>query len=103
MMLTKEEKQRRNAVLKDLREKYASSIERTRERLKEQKAVRRQICQALRDGPRTVPEIAEASDLPTHEVLWHVTAMKKYDAVVETGQCGEYYQYALAEVGEAGS
>jgi predicted transcriptional regulator len=97
MTLTREEKQRRNALLKDLRETYAGSIERTRGRLKEQKAVRRQICQALRDGPRTVPEIAEASHLPAHEVLWHVTAMKKYDAVVETGQCGEYYQYALAE------
>jgi predicted transcriptional regulator len=101
MTLTKEEKQRRNAVLKELRAKHADSIERTRERLKEQKAVRRQICQALRDGPRTVPEIAGASDLPTHEVLWHVTAMKKYDAVVETGQCGEYYQYALSEEAES--
>jgi predicted transcriptional regulator len=101
MTLTKEEKQRRNAVLKQLREEYAGSIERTRERLKEQKAVRQQICRALRDGPRTVPEIAETSDLPAHEVLWHVTAMKKYDLIVEAGQCGEYYQYALSE--EAGS
>ena len=97
MTLNKEEKQRRNALLKELREKHADSIERTRERLKEQKALRRQICQSLRDGPKTVPEIAEASGLPAHNVLWHITAMKKYDLVIEIGQCGEYYQYAMAE------
>jgi hypothetical protein len=52
----------------------------------------------MRDGgPKTVPEIAEASGLSSHEVLWHVTAMKKYDQIVETGQCGEYYLYAMAE------
>jgi predicted Rossmann fold nucleotide-binding protein DprA/Smf involved in DNA uptake len=97
MTLSKEEKQRRNALLKELREKHASSIELTRERLKEQKAIRRQICQVMRAGPKTVPEIAEASSLPAHEVLWQITAMKKYDLVVEVGQCGEYYQYAMAE------
>jgi predicted transcriptional regulator len=97
MTLTKEEKRQRIALLKELREKHAGTIERIREQLKKQQAVRRSICQVLRDGPKTVPEVAEASGLPTHEVLWHVTAMKKYDLVVEAGQCGEYYQYAMAE------
>ena len=97
MTLSKEENQRRNALLKELREKHADSIEITRERLKEQKAVRRQICQFLRDGPKTVPEVAEASGLPAHYVLWHITAMKKYDLVAEAGQCGEYYLYQMAE------
>jgi hypothetical protein len=44
-----------------------------------------------------VPEIAAETGLPSHDVLWHITAMKKYDLVVEVGQCGEYYQYAMAE------
>jgi predicted transcriptional regulator len=97
MTLSKEEMRLRTARLKKLREEHVDTIERTRDRLKEQKAIRREICQAMRQGAATVPEIAIASGLPAPQVLWHVTAMKKYDLVVETGRCGEYYQYALAE------
>lgn len=97
MTLTREQRQQRNALLKELRERHKDTVERTQARLKEQNAIRRELCQALRDGPLTVPEIAEAVRMPAHEVLWHVTAMKKYEQVVEAGRCGEYYQYALAE------
>jgi predicted transcriptional regulator len=96
MTLSKDELRQRTALLKELREEHKDTIERTRSRLKEQKAIRA-ICQAMRQGAATVPEIADASGLSSPQVLWHVTAMKKYDLVVETGQCGEYYQYALAE------
>jgi predicted transcriptional regulator len=97
----KDEMRLRTALLKRLREERAGTIETTREHLKEQKAFRREICQAMRQGAATVPEIAAASGLTSHQVLWHVTAMKKYDLVKEIGQCGEYYQYALAKEGEA--
>jgi predicted transcriptional regulator len=97
MTLNKDELRQRTALLKKLREERADTIERTRSRLKEQNATRRAICQAMRQGAVTVPEIATASGLLSPQVLWHVTAMKKYDLVVETGRCGEYYQYKLAE------
>jgi predicted transcriptional regulator len=84
-------------MLKRLRTEHEEAVERAQALLKEQKAVRRQICQAMTDGPKTVPEVAEGSGLPANEVLWHITAMKKYDLVVETGMDGEYYQYQLAE------
>ena len=88
-------------VLKALREEHKDTIERTRARLKEQQATRRPICEQLRTGPKTIPEIAEAIGLPSHKVLWHVTAMKKYDLVVEVGQSGEYYLYEMAEEAES--
>ncbi len=72
-------------------------MERTQALLKEQQAVRRQLCQTLRDGAKTVPELAAATGLPADQVLWHITAMKKYDRVEETEMCGEYYLYRLAE------
>ncbi len=100
MTQTKEEAQQRTAFLKRLRDEHQDSVERTRERLKEQTAIRRQICQALRSGPKIVPEVAEATRIPSNEVLWHMTAMKKYGLIVEVGQCGEYYQYALVEGAE---
>ena len=96
-MSNKEDAKNRTAMLKRLREEHQDTVERTQALLKEQNAVRKQIRQAMSGGPKTVPEVAEATSMPGDQVLWHVTAMKKYDLVVETGMDGEYYQYQLAE------
>ena len=95
--MSKEDAKKRTAMLKRLREAHKDTVQRTQALLKEQKVIRRQICQAMRDAPKTVPEVAEATGLPANEVLWHITAMKKYDLVVETGMCGEYYLYQVAK------
>lgn len=87
----------RGAFLKQLREAHQESVAQTQELLKEQKAIRREICQVIRDTAKTVPEIAAATGLPANEVLWHVTAMKKYALVMEMGMCGEYYLYQMRE------
>lgn len=87
----------RTALLKRLREERKDTVAQAQALLKEQRAIRKQLKKALADGPKTVPEIADIVDLPTGEVLWHVTAMKKYDLLVEGDMDGEYYQYALAE------
>jgi predicted transcriptional regulator len=87
----------RSQYLKRLREEHRATVEQVQALLKEQKDIRRQICQVMRDAPKTVPEIAEASGLPAEQVLWHIIAMKKYDLVIEAGLCGEYYLYQRAE------
>jgi hypothetical protein len=84
-------------MLKRLRQQHRETAERTQALLKEQQAIRRQICKVIRDDGKTVPEVAETTGLPADQVLWHITAMKKYDRVVEVGMCGEYYRYQLAE------
>ena len=84
-------------VLKQLREEYKDSVARTRELLKVNKKIHGDICKVIRDEAKTVPEIAAAVNMPTHEVLWHIIAMKKYDIVEETGKCGEYYLYQRVE------
>jgi len=95
--MSKEDAKKRTALLKRLREEHKNTVARAQALLKEQKMIRRQICQAMRDAPKTVPEVAEAAGLPADQVLWHITAMKKYDLVVETGMCGEYYLYQVAK------
>ena len=95
--MNQEDAKQRIALLKRLREEHQDAVALAQARLKEQKAVRRQICQVIRDAPKTVPEVAEAAGLPADQVLWHLIAMKKYDLAVETGMCGEYYLYKLAE------
>ena len=100
-MTTPVDTRKRSTVLKQLREQHKASVEQTQTLLKEQQAIRRQICQVLRDGPKIVPEVAAATGLPAHQVLWHITAMKKYDLVEETGICGEYYLYQLSPEAKA--
>lgn len=87
----------RAALLKRLREENAETVARTQALLKEQKKVQQLICQNIREKSMTVPELAAAVDMPTHEVLWYLTAFKKYDIVVEDGMCGDYILYKRAE------
>ncbi|MCU0483844.1 MAG: winged helix-turn-helix domain-containing protein [Chloroflexi bacterium] len=47
-------------------------------------------------GPLTVPELAEATGLPTRTVLWTVTTMRKYGAALEADTDGSYVRYAPA-------
>ena len=51
----------------------------------------------MREQPRAVPELAELTGIPADQVLWHITALKKYGLVSENGMCGEYYLYQMAE------
>jgi predicted transcriptional regulator len=93
----KEDTKNRAAMLKSLREEHEETVAKTQDLLKHNQAIRKQIHQAMQSGPMTVPEVAEATGLPSDQVLWHVTAMKKYDLVREVGMSGEYYQYELAQ------
>ena len=96
-MSDKEAARQRTEMLKRLRAEHAETVERTQTLLKEQKQVQKLICQAIREKAKTVPEIAEQVGMPTHQVLWYLTAYKKYDLVVEDGMCGEYVLYREAQ------
>jgi predicted transcriptional regulator len=89
----REAAKKRAAVLKKLRTEHADTVARTQELLKSQKRVQKLICQSVRDKAKTVPEIAAEVAMPTHEVLWYLTAYKKYDIVIEEGMCGDYVLY----------
>ncbi len=96
-MSDKVDKKARTQMLKALREKFEASVETTRELLKTQQNVRRDIQKALAAEPKTVPQTAEEIGLPANEVLWHVMAMKKYGLVVESDMQGDYYTYQMAK------
>ena len=88
---------KRIEILKRLRTEHADSVSRTQALLKEQKQMEKRICQSIRDKAKTVPEIASELEMATHEVLWYLTAFKKYDLVVEEGMCAEYVLYRRAQ------
>ena len=87
----------RSELLKRLRTEHTETVERTQALLREQKRVQKEICQVIRDDPKTVPEIAEAVDMPAREVLWYIASFKKYGIVVEDGMCADYPLYRRAE------
>jgi len=69
-----------------------------REVMREEMLMRDQVLAALREGPQTVPQIAEAMGSPVHEVMYWVMAARKYGLIEEIQEPeDDYYQYALVE------
>ena len=84
------------AARRALKQERKDIIRRTTQLAKHQSACVRQITLALSVGPRTIPEIAEATDLPASEVLCFVMTLKKYGSVEEGSKVDGYYRYALS-------
>ncbi len=89
--LTAQQKQ----ALATMRERMGGISEQKKQHAKQLKAARKAIVQMLTEKPATVPEIAAALNMPSDEALWHLTGMRKYGQVVEAGEAGEYFLYAL--------
>jgi predicted Rossmann fold nucleotide-binding protein DprA/Smf involved in DNA uptake len=66
-----------------------------REVIRDEPVMRTRILSALHDGPLTVPEIAQAIDAPTHEVVFWVMGMRRYGwlAEVKGSETDGYFQY----------
>ena len=96
-MSDREKAKQRTQMLKQVREKHKDTVARTQELLKEQKKIYREINQAIKGEPKTVPEIAQEIGLPTHVVLWNLTALKKYGTISESEMSGEYFLYTNTE------
>jgi len=96
-MSNREAAKQRAQLLKDLRQQHQETVDRTQALLKEQSKIEREILKLIKDESSTVPTIAQELDLPSHRVLWFLTALKKYDQVSEDGMDGEYVLYKQRE------
>ncbi len=67
--------------------------------LRDGMVARDRIAAVLRDGPKTVPEIAEALGAPSYEVMKWLMAMRRYGTVrdLPKGRADDYYRYELSE------
>ena len=72
-------------MLASLREQHRDRVKLAQALLKEQQTIRRALERAMESGPQTVPQLAAAAHIPADQVLWHVTAMKKYGLVQDAG------------------
>jgi hypothetical protein len=57
------------------------------------------IADILKAGPKTITEIAEALNYPSHEVMRWVMSMRRYGKIAELpkSRADDYYQYKLVE------
>jgi hypothetical protein len=57
------------------------------------------IANLLKDGPQTIPELAEALSYPSHEVTIWLFAMRRYGEVEAVGKpdVDGYFSYALVK------
>ncbi len=97
MMNDKKVIKQRTQKLRELRTAHQQTVDQTQQLVKEQRKAERLICIQIREKSKTVPEISKALDLPTDQVLWFLTAMRKYGIVKEDGMCGEYVLYTRNE------
>lgn len=70
-----------------------------REVVREEMAMHGPILDALKEGPRTVPEIAEAIGRPTDEVVVWVMGMRRYNWLSEVKGSADdgYFRYQAEE------
>ncbi len=64
---------------------------------RDQSKIRKTLTESLHDGPKTVPELANATGIPSHTTLWYLMGLKKYGKVIEKEERDGYYEYALKE------
>ncbi len=99
----KEKARERTQMLLELRRQHGESVKQAQDRLKEQQSIRKTLQRTLQGAPRSVPQLATATGIAAHAVLWHIAAMKKYGLVEEAGMddAGEYYLYGLSKEAKA--
>jgi len=67
--------------------------------LRDEMVERDRVTAVLRDGPKTLPEIAAALGAPNYEVTKWVMAMRRYGRVrdLPKARADDYYRYELVE------
>lgn len=88
-----EEKQRTVKVMKEKR----TVSEEVKANIKHYNKMKKLIKEVLKEGPKTIPEIAKATQLPAHEATYFLMSMRKYGDVVtgEIDDMDEYFYYHL--------
>jgi len=82
-----------------LRERRGGMSDELKEYFKVQQQIRKGLRKALKEGPKSVPELAALLSLEKSTTLWHVMAMRRYGEVIEAAERNGYPLYSLKEDG----
>ena len=83
-------------ALKQLREERRVWVENASKGIKVQNHIIKQIKAEIGEAAKTIPEIAQGTDMPTSQVLLYISGLKKYGEVVEVDKDGDYFRYGPA-------
>lgn len=86
------------SALKALRKARRPFIEKARAAMKKQQKDIKDITAKISGSDATVPEIATATQIPSHIVMQYIAALKKYGKVAETKKDGDYFQYKAIQI-----
>ncbi len=67
--------------------------------MRDEMLMKEKIASLLREGPRTIPEIADTMGCPAREVTLWVMALRRYGVLEELpkAKADDYYRYKLAK------
>jgi len=94
---TETDKKGKKEAMKKLRRSRSEWIKKATATVKSQKKKLKLIKEQLQTGAGTIPELADATGMPSHEVLWFMAALKKYGEIAEAEKDGGYFRYDLTE------
>jgi hypothetical protein len=78
-----------------LRERHGGISKELKEYFNEQQRIYKALRAALRNGPRTVPELAKECSLQAPTVMWHLMALRRYGQVLDGPEDNGYLRYTL--------
>lgn len=81
--------------LKKLNELRGPVPQELRDLVAAQNKAQQAILKALKEGPRTAPELAAAAGLDAQQALWFVAGLRKYGKIEDVPGRGDYPKYAL--------
>lgn len=90
-------KERIAEQFKKLKEAKGPVTKELRDYVSAQNKARKAILNALKEGPKSVPELAAECDLATDKVLWYVTGLRKYGKVGAIPGRVTYPKYTLID------
>jgi hypothetical protein len=79
-----------------LRERRGGMSNELKAYVNHQQKVYKALRQALKAGPRTVPQLAAECNIPAPDVMWHLMAMRRYGEVLDGPEQNGYLLYTLA-------
>lgn len=83
--------------LKTLRQERKVTIDRARDKVKEQNKVIKAISQALTEEGKTILDLASTLAMDTDTVMVYVSTLKKYGILGEGAKNGDYFTYRLVK------
>ena len=103
MSAGKDRKTEIKLILKRLRTERAAHIKTVQARIKDTTVLRNKVRKALKEGPQTIPVLADSISETTDRVLWMLMEMRNYGMIAEDEQDGDYFKYRLMPAEKEGS